>query len=149
MKWIIQDYTLYDPSVTNGEFDTAEQAINHLSSLFDHIWPNQWFIKRNCGVYKLGVFNSLDTDSFAIVAIVKQRPETRAETRLRQLNQLHNKLTRDCDDLSEFLLNDYGDSVDQLGMERVRELEAKLHRQQHIVGLLRDRIDVLERKLAK
>jgi len=75
MKWIIQDYTLYDPSLTDGEFDTALAAIDHLTPTFDKLWPDQWFIKRNCGVFKLGVFNKDGTDSFAIVAIITQKPK--------------------------------------------------------------------------
>jgi CHAD domain-containing protein len=36
------------------------------------------------------------------------------------------ELDREISELSEFLYDDYGDSVDQLGIEKVRELERKL-----------------------
>lgn len=74
MKWIIEDHTLYDTELTKGEYETAEKAIDHLAPVMDAHWQDEWFIKRSCGVYKLGVFNGLETDSFGIVAIIKRKP---------------------------------------------------------------------------
>lgn len=51
--------------------------------------------------------------------------ETAEETELRLLSEKLRKLEKRKHSLSEFIWDDYGDTVDQLGIEKVQELEAE------------------------
>lgn len=73
MKWIIEDITLWDPSLTAGEFDSPLEAIKHLVPTFESHWPECWSIRKNANIYKLVV---QDADGvYRPVAIVKPKPD--------------------------------------------------------------------------
>lgn len=71
MKYQIKDIALHDPNLTNGEWDTAQEAIEHLTPTMDLEWPNLWFIRKNANIWRLGCYNGLDTDSWGDIAIIQ------------------------------------------------------------------------------
>lgn len=85
-----------------------------------------------------------DTESQAMriahnnaMADLETQRETKAETALRKELAELDALIDVENQLSEFLFDDYGDTVEQLGWAKVRELEEKLVKIQSRIRLLR------------
>lgn len=76
MTYIIQDLTLYDPELTSGTFATLDEIINHLKPTLDSTWGNKWFIRPFLTEWHIGVFNTLDTDSWGSIAVIKEAPNS-------------------------------------------------------------------------
>lgn len=56
--------------------------------------------------------------------------ETSEETKTRFLKAEYEQLRRDNDSLEEYLFDDYGDTVEQIGLKKANELEVKYSQQQ-------------------
>ena len=111
----------------------------------------QWFIK----IYHKGQLMEVkevwsDSEYQACMFAHKQavssletQMETPTETERRVAENLLFTLEREAENLSEFIHDDYGDTVEQLGMEEVKKLERKLEEirteirevQQRLTGL--------------
>ena len=94
----------------------------------------QWFVKVCYGNTLLEVVEIwTDTEQEAsmyahqlTLRALKTQIETPTETERRTAEKVLNALQNEADSLSEFIYDDYGDTVDQLGMEETAKLEQKL-----------------------
>lgn len=93
----------------------------------------QWFVKVHYNGQLIEVREVWsDTQAMAqiyahklAVSSLDTQIETPEETSNRQHFERYNALSARIDELTEFLYDDYGDTVDQLGTEKVAELEAE------------------------